>query len=156
MTKAERLTGIILACLLFLMTLNSTWYFLGVAKVSVLQWLVFNACAPSSVAYLAGFILFLTRGNKVWLSVAVIPIFFFGTMGFFVFPWNGYNLMAQISHITMTLNMLWGLWLVLKEKNFEALGKGLLISTVIFVPFISFTQDYCRAHAGDVTSILGI
>lgn len=92
----------------------------------------------------------------MWLSVAVIPIFFFGTMGFFVFPWNGYNMVAQISHITMTLNMLWGLWIVLKDKNFEALGKGLLISTAIFVPFISFTQEYCRNHADEVMKVLGI
>lgn len=156
MTKKERILGLILAGLLLVMILNSTWYFLGVAKVSVLQWLVFNACAPSSVAYLAGFILFYTGRNKMWLSVAVIPIFFFGTMGFFVFPWNGYNMVAQISHITMTLNMLWGLWIVLKDKNFEALGKGLLISTAIFVPFISFTQQYCRVHADDVMKVLGI
>jgi|WetSurMetagenome_2_1015567.scaffolds.fasta_scaffold917714_1 hypothetical protein len=156
MTKLERILGIALACLLLLMTLNSTWYFLGIAKVNVIQWLVFNACAPSSLAYLVGFILFFTTENKMWLTVATIPIFFFGTMGFFVFSWSGYNIMAQLSHITMTLNMLWGLWIVLKDKNFEALGKGLLIGTVIFVPFISFTQAYCRNHATEVMKVLGI
>jgi hypothetical protein len=156
MNKTERIIGLVLNTLLLLMVLNSTYFFLAIAKVSVLQWIVFNACAPSSLACIAGFVLFWKDKNKMWLAVATIPIFFFGTMGLFIFPWSGNNLIAQMSHIVMTLNMLWGLWIILKNNDYVALGKGLLLSTALFIPFISFTQAYCRIHADEVMKVLGI
>ena len=92
----------------------------------------------------------------MWLVTATVPIFFFGTMGLFVFPWTGNNLIAQISHMVMTANMLWGLWIVIRNSDYIALAKGLLISIAVFIPFISFTQVYCREHATEVMRILGI
>jgi len=88
MTKTERVTSIILAVILLLTVANSTWYFLGIAKVSAVQWLVFNACAPSSIAFLLGLIFYFRTKNKMWLTIAVVPMMFFGTMGLFIFPWK--------------------------------------------------------------------
>jgi hypothetical protein len=157
MTKAERVTSIILAILLLLTVMNSTWYFLGIAKVSILQWLVFNACAPSSIVCLAGLVVWLGAKNRMWLTVAAVPMMFFGTMGLFVFPWNSANdLIVQFSHITMTLNIALSLWITLKERDYKALANGLLISTLAGIPFIAFTQAYCRIHAQDVMRILGM
>ncbi|MDR2917323.1 MAG: hypothetical protein LBV74_21220 [Tannerella sp.] len=51
MTKSERITSIVLASILLLTIINSTWFFLGIAKVSVVQWIVFNACAPAGIAF---------------------------------------------------------------------------------------------------------
>ena len=157
MTKSERTTGIILASVLLLTILNSTWYFLGIAKVSVMQWIVFNACAPSGIAYLLGLLLYFRTSDKLWLSVAVVPMMFFGTMGLFVFSWNsGIDLLTQFSHLVMTLNIAWGLWIILKNKDYKALGKGLLTSVLVFIPFIAFTQAYCREHAEEVMKYLGL
>jgi hypothetical protein len=157
MTKTERITGIILAAILLLTVANSTWYFLGIAKVSVVQWLVFNACAPASIAYILGLLIFFRTLNKMWLSIAVAPVLFFGTMGLFVFPWSsGIDLLTQFSHIIMTLNIALGLWITLKDKDYKALGHGLLASVLTGIPFIAFTQAYCREHAEDVMRILGI
>ena len=47
--RFRKITGIILACLLLLSILNSTNYFFGILKVGFIEWLVFNACAPSSI-----------------------------------------------------------------------------------------------------------
>lgn len=157
MTKSERITGIILASILFLTIVNSIWYFLGVARVGVVQWLVFNACAPSSIVYLLGLVACFRTKNKAWLSLAVVPMMFFGTMGLFVFPWNGTNdLLVQFSHIVMTLNIAWGLWVTLKDRDFKALGVGLLASVLSGIPIIAFVQGYCREHADEVMRILGI
>ncbi len=157
MTKTERITSIILATLLLLTVINSTWYFLGMAKVSVLQWLVFNACAPSSIVYLLGLIAWFRTKNKMWLTIAVVPMMFFGTMGLFVFPWNSANdLLVQFSHIVMTLNIALSLWVTLKDKDYKSLANGLLISVLAGIPFIAFTQAYCRIHAEDVMRILGM
>lgn len=156
MKRQEKVWGIVLGALLLLAVLNSTWYFLGIARVSVVQWIVFNACAPSSIAYLAGLVIYFFTRNRLWLAVAVVPMFFFGTMGMFVFPWDGYNAAAQASHIIMTLNIAWALWILLKERDWKALGQGLLASVLAFVPFISYTQAYCRIHAEEVMRVLGI
>lgn len=157
MTKTERVTSVILAVILLLTVVNSTWYFLGIAKVSVVQWLVFNACAPSSIAFLLGLIFYFRTKNKMWLSIAVVPMMFFGTMGLFVFPWkSGIDLLTQFSHIIMTLNIVLGLWITLKDKDYKALGNGLLTSVLIGMPFIAFTQAYCREHAEEVMRVLGI
>ncbi len=157
MTKRERITSIILASLLLLTVMNSTWYFLGIAKISVLQWLVFNACAPSSIVYLLGLIAWFRTKNKMWLTIAVVPMMFFGTMGLFVFPWNNANdLLVQFSHIVMTLNIALSLWVTLKDKDYKSLANGLLISVLAGIPFIAFTQAYCRIHAEDVMRILGM
>lgn len=157
MTKTERISSIILAVILLLTIVNSTWYFLGIAKVGIVQWIVFNACAPSSVAYLLGLIAYFRTKNKMWLTIAVAPMMFFGTMGLFVFPWNsGIDLLTQFSHMIMTLNIALGLWITLKNKDYKALGYGLLTSVLIGIPFIAFTQQYCRVHAEDVMRILGL
>lgn len=157
MTKTERVTSVILAVILLLTVANSTWYFLGIAKVSVVQWLVFNACAPSSIAFLLGLIFYFRTKNKMWLTIALVPMMFFGTMGLFVFPWkSGIDLLTQFSHIIMTLNIVLGLWITLKEKDYKALGNGLLTSVLIGIPFIAFTQVYCREHAEEVMRVLGI
>lgn len=157
MTKTERITSMILASILLLTIANSTWYFLGIAKVSVIQWLVFNACAPSGIVYLLGLTAYFRTSNKMYLTVTVAPMMFFGTMGLFVFPWNNTNdLLVQFSHIIMTLNIAWGLWTTLKDKDYKALGNGLLISVLAGIPFIAFTQQYCRIHAEEVMRILGL
>jgi hypothetical protein len=145
------------ASVLLLTVINSTWYFLGMAGVSFVQWIVFNACAPSGIAFLAGLLAFFGTGNRMWLSVAAVPMMFFGTMGLFVFPWNGANdLLVQFSHIVMTLAVAHALWITLRNRDYRALGGGLLASVLAGIPFIAFTQHYCRTHAEEVMRILGI
>ncbi len=157
MTKTERTTSIVLAIILLLTVINSTWYFLGIAGVSLVQWIVFNACAPSSLLFLLGLMIYFRTRNKMWLSIAVVPMMFFGTMGMFIFPWKtGNDLLVQFSHIVMTLNILLPLWITLKNEDYKALATGLLISILAGIPSIAFTQAYCREHAEEVMKVLGI
>ena len=51
--------GIIFAVLLLLAIIQSTFFFLIVMKVKLIEWIVFNACAPSNITFLIGFVLFL-------------------------------------------------------------------------------------------------
>ncbi|MDR0797022.1 MAG: hypothetical protein LBE79_13395 [Tannerella sp.] len=106
-SKNALIAGIALAIVLFLLSVFSTWFFLTQLKVTVLEWSVFNACAPTNFAYVLCFLIFLFCKKEVFLPVTIVPLFFFGTMGLFIFPWNGMNLFAQASHIVMTLNVVW-------------------------------------------------
>jgi hypothetical protein len=148
--------GFALVILLFLVTLNSTYFFLSVSKVRVIEWLVFNACAPSSIAYLIGFVLFLGTKSRMWLHIAIPCLLFFGGLGLFLFPWSGYNLIAQFSHIVMVSNVLWVLYGSFKAADYKAGFVGLLVGIVLSTPFIGFQQTYVSSHPEAMKKILGV
>lgn len=148
--------GIVLAGILLVLTINSAYYFFNVAKVSFVEWIVFNACAPSSLAYLIGFVIYLSTKDRTAMYIAILPLFFFGGMGLFLFPWGGYNNIPQISHIFMVLNIAWVLFGGLQTGDYKAAAVGLLIGLAIFVPFISFQQTYAYTHPESFTRILGV
>ncbi len=148
--------GTVLAVFLLLVTINSTYFFLGVSKVKPIEWLVFNACAPSSIAYLIGFVIFLLTKNRILLNVSVLPLFFFGGLGLLLFPWSGYNLIAQFSHIIMVLNMVWGIYTTFGTGDYKAAALGLLIGIGIFSPFINYQQTYANTHPEACQRILGV
>ncbi|UCD85273.1 MAG: hypothetical protein JSU92_03520 [Deltaproteobacteria bacterium] len=149
-------TGIILAILLLLVTLNSTYYFLGVLRVKFIEWFVFNACAPSSITYLIGFVLYLRFRDRIVMHMAILPMFFFGGLGLFVFPWDGINIIPQISHIIMVLTIGWLLIGTFRMKNFKSAAIGMLMGIVIFSVFIGFQQNYMATHHEDFKRILKI
>lgn len=147
---------IILALLLLLVTLNSTYFFLVIRHVKPVEWLVFNACAPSSIAFLIGFIVYLITQDRTLMLVAILPLFFFGGLGLYLFPWSGYNLIAQFSHIIMTLNALITVWVTLSSGDYKAASVGLLLGILVFAPFINFQQTYANTRTDDAQRILGV
>lgn len=148
--------GTVLAVILLLVTINSTYFFLGVTKVKPIEWIVFNACAPSNIAYLIGFVIFLLTKNRIALHIGILPMFFFGGLGLFLFPWSGYSLIAQFSHIIMVLNMVWAISTTLAAGDYKAVALGLLIGIGIFAPFIGYQESYARTHPEDFQRILGV
>lgn len=148
--------GIVLVVLLLLTTIQSTFYFFWMLKVKLIEWLVFNACAPSNITFLVGFILFLLFKNRIVLHIPILPMFFFGTLGLFVFPWTGMNIIPQIGHLIMTLNIGWVIFLTFKTKDYKVATIGMLLGIVIFSIFIGFQQRYVATHPGDFKRIMRI
>lgn len=142
LAKKEKIIGVILAGLLFLITLSSTFFFLGKLKISLVQWVAFNSCSPTSFLYLLLFLVFLVKKNASCLMITFLPIYFLGTMSMFVLPWNEANMIAHVGHIIMTLNLMWVLYVIFKHKEYKALGIGLLISMLLFVPYIAYVLSY--------------
>jgi F0F1-type ATP synthase assembly protein I len=66
------------------------------------------------------------------------------------------NLFAQASHIVMTLNVIWVVYVTLKTAHFKPLAIGLLLGILLFIPYISYNQHYCRTHVEDLQQILQI
>lgn len=156
LTKKDLIIGYGLAIFLLLLSINSTYCFLRILKVQAIEWIVFNACVPASVGYLIGFVLFVFKKNTAFLNLAILPLLFFGTMGLFIFPWSSYNIIAQISHITMTLNVIWALYITLKNEKYKSLSIGLLAGMLLYIPFITFQQIYARVHVDALHRILQI
>lgn len=154
LTKTEKITGIALAIVLLLLTLSGSGYFFFTLKVNFVQWLAYNACSPSSLLYLGCLIVFWVTKKTVWLPLAFLPMYYFGTMGLFTFTWNGANIFAQMSHITMTLNLIWAGYVLYRIGDYKAFAQGLLWSIVLFVPYIAFVMYYCRTHAEEISQLL--
>ncbi len=154
LTKTEKITGIALAIVLLLLTLSGSGYFFFTLKVNFVQWLAYNACSPSSLVYLGCLIVFWVTKKTVWLPLAFVPMYYFGTMGLFTFTWSGANIFAQMSHITMTLNLIWAGYVLYRIGDYKAFAQGLLWSIVLFVPYIVFVMYYCRTHAEEISQLL--
>ena len=154
LTKTEKTVGIVLSILLLLLTLSGSGYFFLMLKVNFVQWIAYNACSPSSLLYLVGFIVFLSQRKIIWLMFAFLPMYYFGSMGLFTFTWSGANIFAQLSHITMTLNLLWAGYTAYRLADYKGFAQGLLWSIILFVPFIAFVMYYCRTHADEISSLL--
>lgn len=154
LTKTEKITGIALAIVLLLLTLSGSGYFFFTLKVNFVQWLAYNACSPSSLLYLGCLIVFWVTKKTVWLPLAFLPMYYFGTMGLFTFTWSGANIFAQMSHITMTLNLIWAGYVLYRIGDYKAFAQGLLWSIVLFVPYIAFVMYYCRTHAEEISQLL--
>jgi len=154
LTKTEKITGIALAIVLLLLTLSGSGYFFFTLKVTFVQWLAYNACSPSSLVYLGCLIVFWLTKKTVWLPLAFLPMYYFGTMGLFTFTWSGANIFAQMSHITMTLNLIWAGYVLYRIGDYKAFAQGLLWSIVLFVPYIAFVMYYCRTHAEEISQLL--
>ena len=154
LTKTEKITGIALAIVLLLLTLSGSGYFFFTLKVNFVQWLAYNACSPSSLVYLGCLIVFWVTKKTFWLPLAFLPMYYFGTMGLFTFTWSGANIFAQMSHITMTLNLIWAGYVLYRIGDYKAFAQVLLWSIVLFVPYIAFVMYYCRTHAEEISQLL--
>lgn len=154
LTKTEKITGVALAIVLLLLTLSGSGYFFFTLKVTFVQWLAYNACSPSSLLYLGCLIVFWVTKKTFWLPLALLPMYYFGTMGLFTFTWSSANIFAQMSHITMTLNLIWAGYVLYHIGDYKAFAQGLLWSIVLFVPYIAFVMYYCRTHAEEISQLL--
>jgi hypothetical protein len=140
--KWLRIAGWVILGVLALCMANSAYYFLVQAKFPVLGWIFFNACFVASLIWLIGFI-FRWR----WLSTASLPfLLFFGGGGIFFFPWSGFMITAQLSHIFMMLAFIHAIIDAFVTRGWKAKVFGLVGGIVVFVGFMFLQQSYTRAH----------
>lgn len=150
----NQIIGYFLAACMLLTLLNSAYFFLSVVQLQIGEWLAFNACSLSMIAYLVCFTGFHITKKAFFLAIALLPLYYYGTMGLFIIPWNAANMFSQITHIIITLNVIWVLWIFLKESHNESLGKGLLIGVLVFVPVFAVIQNFLQLHAAEIMRML--
>lgn len=155
LSKSEKTIGFVLASLLFLITISSTFFFLVKLKVSFLDWIAFNACSPTSYLYLCCFLIFMVHKRLAFLLlITFLPIYYLGSLSMFVLPWNASYIVAHVGHIIMSLNLVWVLWIVLKYRDYKALALGLLVSVLLLAPYIAYVQIYNQRHAAEIARVL--
>jgi hypothetical protein len=108
-------TGWIIVFLNLLMAGNSTLYFIAQCKTGVTGWLAMNSCAPSIFIFAIGFFL----AHRTIMALAAGLMFRFGTLGLFVFSWEGMNIIPQAGHILMTVAVIYFAVKMLALKSFD-------------------------------------
>jgi hypothetical protein len=150
----KNLLDFLLASLMFITLLNNLFFFVVKLKLGLGSWIAFNACSLAIITYLACFVFFRISKKEQFMAVSLLPLYYYGTMGLFLMPWNAANAFAQVTHIIITLSVFRVLYLFLKERNFDALGRGLLISILIFVPIFAYIQSFTQAHMNEFLEVL--
>ena len=126
-------TGWIIVILNVLAILNATWYFLGMAKFPFQGWIFFNACTPSIVLFLIGFLL----KNSYVMSASLPFLLYFGGGGLFVFSWTGTSVIAQVSHILMVLSASYVVAFILVNKFGKKWLIGFASGLLLFLLFFA-------------------
>lgn len=152
--KIRQYTSRVLALLLLATLINSGYFFMTILKLSPGNWLAFNACSVAILTYLICYLLFCISKRDELLAISLLPLYYYGTMGLFVIPWNAANGFAQVTHVIITLNVLWILYVFLKDRKFESLGKGLIAGMIIFVPVFAAIQSYTQLHMNEFMKAL--
>ncbi|HNX58219.1 MAG TPA: hypothetical protein PKK43_03910 [Spirochaetota bacterium] len=134
--------GIAIVILNALCILNSAFFFLVTARFSPVAWIFFNACAPSTLIFITGFIL-----RKKAVMVASLPFLcFFGIGGMFVFGWSGTSLIAQVGHICMAMAVIYTILLMYAEGGKRSVVRGLIAGFIAFAVFFPFQHKYVIDH----------
>ncbi len=127
-----------------LAVLNSTYFFLGRLRVGVIAWLMLNTCAPSVALFVLGFLV----SSPMVMAAAGVLMFRYGTLGLFVFKWDGYNIIPQIGHILMTLAVIYTLVDIFRHRRWKALILGMVIGLAVLILLMVAQGAWFNAHPG--------
>ena len=138
------IAGWIISGLNTLAALNASFVFLVQMKSGVVGWLMMNTCTPSIVLFLIGFL----AASPVVMVAGSALMFRYGTLGLFVFSWDGYNIFAQIGHLLMTAAVAYTAVNIVKNKRWRQLWIGLAIGAALIVILAIAQNAYFAAHPG--------
>lgn len=143
--------GWIIVVLNLLAALNATYFFLGRLGVGVVAWLMMNSCTPSIALFAAGF---LARRRSLMVAASAL-MFRYGTLGLFVFGWDGYNIIPQVGHILMTVAVAYVLYGVFRERAWGELTTGALLGLAILVPYMVVQHWWFNANPWAMEVLFG-
>jgi hypothetical protein len=123
-----------------LMAANSTFYFTGVLGAGWRGWLAMNSCAPSIFIFSIGFLL----RQKSVMAVGSGLMFRYGTLGLFVFGWEGMNLIPQVGHILMTIGVI---YFIMKMLRIGAGGELIVaVLTALIMLYAEWQWKWFGSH----------
>ena len=145
----RNLAGWVLVVLNTLMAIIGANFFLGMLKTDVAGWLMMNTCAPSIALFVIGFLL----GSPMVMVAGSVLMFRYGTLGLFVFRWDGFNIIAQVGHILMTLAVFYVMVDVGRSRRWKTLGWGLALGIAILIPLTIVQTMWINANPGLVEKL---
>ena len=122
--------------------LNAAFFFLGMLKANVGEWLMMNTCTPSIAIFVGGFLL----SSPLMMVAGSVLMFYYGTGGLFIFGWDAYNIIPQIGHILMTLAVIYTIVHMVRGRRWRVLGLGVLLGLAILIPLTIVQTYWLNAH----------
>ena len=114
------------------MAANSTLYFVCRLGTGFNGWFAMNSCAPSIVVFSLGYIL----STRTLMAVGAGLMLRYGTMGLFVFGWDGMNIIPQAGHVLMTLALAYFI-----VRMIRCGGAGEII-VCLAIPLVMFYAEW--------------
>jgi len=143
--------GKLLAILNGSMSVWASLVFLVFLRLDVVSWIMVNTCSPAQFATVLG----LASERRVLLGATVPWLLFFGFGGLFVFSWSRYMIVAQTSHIIMTVTAVFILASAAKDRRVGALLTGILIGVLALIPFRLLQDQFLSLHP-ELLRLLGM
>ncbi len=141
-------SGWIIVVLNLIAAANSTMYFTTQLKAGLAGWLAMNSCAPSIFIFALGYFI---RSRSV-MAVGTGLMFHFGTLGLFVFGWQGMNIIPQVGHILMTLAVI---YFIVKMINLRAWGELVVAAfVVIVILYMGWQGEWFGRHPQVLDSLM--
>jgi hypothetical protein len=73
-------------------------------------------------------------------------MFRYGTLGLFIFRWDGYNIIAQIGHLLMTVGVIYVGVRVVRARAWRALALGAALGAAILIVYAIAQGAWFAAH----------
>ena len=142
MVKKRGTFRIVLVVLNAILAGWATFVFLVFLKFSLLAWLMMNICSPTQFLVIIG----LLSKRKILMNVSVPLLLFFGFGGLFMFSWSGHMVVAQISHLVMSVTAIYILTVSIRDKEIKKMliGLGIGILVLVLLQFVVFPWYYAH------------
>ena len=134
--------GWIIAILNIAIIIYSTRSFLIKLNFPVMAWLLLNACTPSVIIFLIGFF----TGKRSIMALSLPFLFFFGSIGLFMFGWSDRVMIAQIGHILMICALIYSISVITYEKFWKKSIIGLILGILLLAAALPFQQKFIKEH----------
>lgn len=141
----KSIIGWIISIITLLSAINSSFFFIFQLKLGILDWLRMNTCAPVIFLFFVGYLC----SSPLLMTITSLFMVRYGTLGLFFFSWQGFNIIAQIGHLLMTLTAIYTFYCLTKERAFRTLICGLVIGIIISVSVWFFIEaPWFNEHPG--------
>ncbi|MCX6354684.1 MAG: hypothetical protein NTZ78_07270 [Candidatus Aureabacteria bacterium] len=134
--------GWIIVILNLVMAANSTFYFIAKLGAGLTGWLAMNSCAPSIFIFSVGYLL----RHRLVMAVGAGLMFRYGTLGLFVFGWQGMNLIPQAGHILMTMGVLYFILRMLRQRSLAEIIVAGAVALVLM--YADWQASWFASHPG--------
>ena len=134
--------GWIIAILNIAIIIYSARSFLYKLHFPVTAWLVLNSCTPSVTLFLVGFF----TGKKSLMALSLPFLFFFGSLGLFLFGWSDRVIIAQIGHILMICALIYTISVITLEKLWKRSLIGLILGVILLIAALPLQQKFFKEH----------
>lgn len=140
--------GWIIVALNLLAALNSTMYFTRMLGAGLDGWLAMNSCAPSIFVFAAGYAL----RQRAVMAIGAGLMIRYGTLGLFVFGWQGMNIIPQIGHILMTLAVA---YFIVRMVRIGSAGEVIVaLFTAVAMLYAEWQGEWFVRHPGVLKGLM--